>query len=232
MRVRGLGVLALVLLAGCIPAAQLQPQPEARTLAGESSAAVAEAAGVRLVADGTSWSGRPSNLERRLTPVEIRLENQSGRPLSVRYTLFELVGASRFHYAAIPPLKLDEVDTSRACIAEYSPGYWGQSRPWGWRRGWRGPWHRPWWPDPYYDPFYDPYYPRPIVRCEDPLPTRDMVERALPEGTLQPGGTVTGFLYFQGVAERERQVTLHARLVDASTGEPFGELSIPFQVSR
>jgi hypothetical protein len=59
-----------------------------------------------------------------------------------------------------------------------------------------------------------------------------MLEQALPEGTLQDGGTVSGFLYFQGVAEREKLATLKAQLVDARTGEPFGELSIPFQVSR
>jgi hypothetical protein len=57
-----------------------------------------------------------------------------------------------------------------------------------------------------------------------------MLRRALPEGTLEPGGTVTGFIYFQGVSEREGSVTLQARLVDARTGEQFGTLSIPFGV--
>jgi hypothetical protein len=235
MRTSGLGVLALMVVAGCIPEARLQPQPSARTLAGDTSAAVAEAAGVRLVADGDSWKGHPSNLERRLTPVEIRVENHSGRPLSIRYALFDLTGESRFQYAAIPLLNLDEVasDNSPLCVAGYSPGYWSARRAWGWRRGWRGPWDRPWRPNPYYDPFYDPYYPgRPYVRCEQPLPTQEMLDEALPEGTLENGGAVSGFLYFQGVAERERQVTLHARLVDAATGESFGELRIPFEVDR
>jgi hypothetical protein len=57
-----------------------------------------------------------------------------------------------------------------------------------------------------------------------------MVRQALPQGTLEPGGTVTGFLYFQDVSEREGSVTLQARLVDARTGEQFGTLSIPFGV--
>jgi hypothetical protein len=59
-----------------------------------------------------------------------------------------------------------------------------------------------------------------------------MLEQALPEGTLEAGGRVEGFLYFQGVAERESQVVLQARLVDGRTGEPFGTLDIPFQVRR
>jgi hypothetical protein len=203
---------------------------------GEPSAAVANAAGVRLVADGAAWKGHPSNLERRLTPVEVRLENQSGRTLSIRYPLFDLQGATRFHYAALSPKELSEVQSpQRTCSAGYLPGYWGLSATWGPRRGWYhpSPWRTPWWPSPYYDPFYNPYYgPPPYVLCEEPLPTQDMQKQALPEGTLETGGTVSGFLYFQGVGDRERQVTLQARLVDAATGEPFGELSIPFQVRR
>ncbi|MDY7228933.1 hypothetical protein [Hyalangium rubrum] len=232
---RGLWVIAIGILAGCIPEARLQPLPEARSLAGEPSAAVAESFGVRLIADGASWKGRPGNLERRLTPVEVRLENHSGRPLKIQYEFFDIEGASRFHYAAIPPTSLDEAtaDSTPVCTAS-RPAWgmslaWGTHRPWGWRRwGGYGPWG-PGWSSPFYDPFYDPFY-RPYVQCEEPLPTQDMLDRALPEGTLENGGIISGFLYFQGVAERERQVTLVARLVDARTGEPVGTLSIPFQV--
>jgi hypothetical protein len=198
---------------------------------------VAEASGVRLIADGSAWKGHPSNLERRLTPVEIRLENHSGRTLSVRYTAFDLQGESRFEYAALAPMSLkDSPDAQPVCVTGYTPGYWSLGASWGWgpRRGWRygAPWRRPW-ASPFYDPFYDPFYgPAPYVRCDEPLPTRDMMQRALPEGTLDNGGTVSGFLYFQGVGERERQVTLQAHLVDATTGEPVAQLSIPFQVRR
>lgn len=241
MRSRGLWIVAIGILAGCIPEARLEPRPDARSLAGDPSAAVAEAQGVRLIADGAAWKGHPSNLERRLTPVEVRVENRSGRPLTIQYELFDLLGESRFHYSAIPPTSMnaDTSDSSPVCIASrpaWAPGGpWGWSRPWGWHRpwGWRrwgyGPWGNPWWPNPFYDPFYDPFY-GPPVRCEEVLPTQDMVDRALPEGTLENGGIVSGFLYFQGVAERERQIILQAKLVDASTGAPFGTLSIPFQV--
>lgn len=238
MRIRGLGLVLAGVIAGCIPETQLQPRPDARSLAGEPSAAVAEAQGVRLIADGAAWKGHPSNLERRLTPVEVRLENHSGRTLSIRATSFDLLGESRFQYAALEPLKMKDADEAQPrCVAAYTPGYWRLNAGWAWgpHRGWRhgSPWRTPWWPNPYYDPFYDPFYgPAPYVRCDEPLPTKDMMQRALPEGTLENGGTISGFLYFQGVGERERQVTLQARLVDATTGEPFGQLSIPFQVHR
>lgn len=225
-----LGAVAVLALAGCIPEAQLRPTPDARSPAGEPSAVIADAQGVRLIADGTAWKGSPRNLETRLTPVELRVENHSGRKLSIRYTQFELVGATKFHYAALSPLLMQEAnDQLTTCVTRYMPGPYGglggawNRRYWGYRQ-------RPWWPNPY---FFDPYSgPSTYTQCEEPLPTKDMMERALPEGTLEEGGTVSGFLYFQGVGDRERQVILQAQLVDAATNQPFGELSIPFQVRR
>lgn len=229
-----LGAVTVLALASCIPETQLRPTPDARSPAGEPTAVVAEAQGVRLIADGTAWKGSPRNLETRLTPVELRVENHSGRTLSIRYAHFDLVGASKFHYAALSPMLMQEAnDQGPTCVAGYTPRpYWSVGATWGPRRGWYQR-QRAWWPSPFYDPFYDPFYgPRSYVRCEEPLPTQDMMDRALPEGTLEDEGTVSGFLYFQGVGDRERQVILQAQLVDAKTNQPFGELSIPFQVRR
>jgi hypothetical protein len=215
----------------CIPETQLRPQPTAQTLAGDKAAAVAEQAGVRLVADGDAWRGTPANLERSLTPVSVRLENHSGRALRLKYEHFTLVGGSRFRYSAVSPLELRGV-ASRKLAPDSGTGgagvgvgmgwNWGPGRPYG--PGWGGP--------GWYDPFWGPYSsgPRGHPACQEPLPSEDMLEEALPEGTLENGGTVSGFLYFQGVANREDAVTLQARLVDATTGETFGALDIPFQV--
>ncbi|HVG63264.1 MAG TPA: hypothetical protein VNA24_32165, partial [Hyalangium sp.] len=129
MHTRGSGLAAVVMLmmAGCIPETQLQPRSDARSLAGDTSAAVAEAAGVRLIADGAAWKGNPGNLERKLTPVAIRLENQSGRVLRIRYELFDLVGESRFEYAALSSLELEKArGAGPTCVAGYVPAYsWG-----------------------------------------------------------------------------------------------------------
>lgn len=232
----GLGVVVLMVMAACIPEAQLQPRPDARSLAGDTSAAVAETAGVRLIADGAAWKGHPGNLERRLTPVKVFLENRSGRTLSIRPGLFALVGESRFQYAALSPQEQVH-EGGPVCTAGYMPMYsWGVYAGWGPFIGWprHAPWHT-WWPGPYsyWDPFYGPWYgPPPYVRCEEPLPTKDMRARALPEGTLENGGTVAGFLYFPKVTDRERQVLLQAQLVDANTGEALGVVRIPFEVHR
>lgn len=244
MRARTLWPVLAALLgaAGCVTQTTLQPL--ATTPTTQTGAAVAEANGVRLVADGDSWRGNPSNLENIVTPVQVRLENQSGRPLRIDYKDFVLVGASRFQYAALSPFQLREEGLSAVGGSGYRSsaavslgvgvgyGGWGHHHGpfrhgfgwggWGWGPGWYDPYWGPGW----YDPFYGPY----VYRPPEPLPTRDMVRRALPEGTLDTGGTLTGFLYFQNVGDREGQVTLEAHLVDARTGEQFGTLSIPFGV--
>lgn len=239
MRALGLVAAALLFAAGCIPETQLRPTSEAQSVQGDADAARAEAAGVVLVADGTAWKGSPGNLERSLTPVLVRLENRSGRPLRLQYGDFALVGTeSQFRYAAVPPLTLG--DSHQLSSAKQGTGGSGRaslSLGWGYGPGW-GPWgygrFRQWGPfvGPYYSPFYpDPYYYGGYT-CQEPLPTRDMLEQALPEGTLENGGRVQGFLYFQGVAARESGVVLQARLVAADTGEPLGTLDIPFQVKK
>ena len=206
---------------------------------------MAETGGVRLVANGDAWHGNPSSLRNIVTPVLVRIENQSGRALRIDTHVFALVGSSHFEYAALSPFELRQEGLSAVGGSgghgNVALGVGVGSR--GWRPGpfsssgyvWGGPWG-PGWYDPFYmgwfepgryDPFYSPYtYWRP----PEPLPTKDMVRKALPEGTLESGGTQTGFLYFQDVGKREGSATLQVRLVDAHTGEQFGTLSIPFAV--
>lgn len=217
-------VLATALLAvGCVSTTTLQPLASTPTT--PAGTPLAQEHGVRLVANGAAWKGYPSYLGRIVTPVEVRLENQSGRPLRIDPADFTLVGTSRFEYAALtlPQLSQENVSGVGGSGPEGVAGPIIVGRPplwpgFGW--GWGGF-------DPFYDPFYGPYA---YGYVPEPLPTEDMVKAALPQGTLQPGGAVTGFLYFQNVSEREGQVTLRARLVDARTGEQFGTLDIPFEV--
>ncbi|EPX59751.1 hypothetical protein D187_002495 [Cystobacter fuscus DSM 2262] len=219
-------VLATALLAaGCVSTTTLQPLASTPTT--PAGTPLDQEHGVRLVANGAAWKGYPSHLGRIVTPVEVRLENQSGRPLRIAPEDFTLVGTSRFEYAALtlPELSQENVSgvggSGQAGEGVAEPIFVGRPPLWpgfGWGLGGF---------DPIYDPFYGPYA---YGYAPEPLPTEDMVKAALPQGTLQPGGAVTGFLYFQNVSEREGQVTLRARLVDARTGEQFGTLDIPFEV--
>lgn len=64
-----------------------------------------------------------------------------------------------------------------------------------------------------------------------PLPTPEMLSRALPEGVIQPGVMVSGFLDFGRVEPGDRRVRLQAELMSADSGDRFGEVSIPFDVA-
>ncbi|WP_253903387.1 hypothetical protein [Corallococcus exiguus] len=231
----GVGALGLMLMAGCAAETKLRPVPEAGVLQGGKSSAIKEQEGVRLTADGSAWKGSPSDLERRVTPVYVRLENNGDRPIRLQYKDFALVGQeTRFRYSALPPLSLRQATSSNEteAPARISPVMYPGGRAWAgggygygpWRGGWGPGWYGgPWgWGGNFYG---GPYY------YDPPLPTADMLNNALPEGTLEPGGTQEGFLYFQGVAHREDAVTLQLNLVDAESGTPFGSLGIPFQVS-
>lgn len=257
MRARVLlyALTALMLAASCVIAeTKLQPLPNTPTV--EGNTAVAEAQGVRMVANGASWHGNPSDLEHAVTPVQIGIENRSGRALRIKYDEFVLVGDSRFQYSALSPFETSNEGLAVGGSGDatghvsfgvgvgvgagpwgYGPwpyGAWGPGPfvagyggyGWGpWGPGWNAPLYDPWFVDPFYGP-YGYYWVPP-----EPLPTRDMLRRALPEGVLEDGGSVAGFVYFQNVSGREHSVTLRARLVDARTGEQFGTLDIRFGVS-
>jgi hypothetical protein len=80
---------------------------------------------------------------------------------------------------------------------------------------WGGPWdYNPW----FYDQFYGTWEPS--------LPSRDMLEQALPEGVIEPGGSAAGFLYFHRLKDTG-PVTFAAEVVDANTREALGSVRIP-----
>ena len=63
------------------------------------------------------------------------------------------------------------------------------------------------------------------------LPTGAMVQKALPEGVLEPGGRVTGFLYFEDIdVGKDDRATFVTDLVNASGGETVGAIRIPLEI--
>jgi hypothetical protein len=227
------------------------PGPTAQVPAGQDKTAKAQASGVQVAVTTESWKGRPSDLPRVLTPVRVTIQNRSGHPIRLRYQDFALVGSSGFTYVSIPPLEARGNQVSEAPSAAtpstrrvstqappqpVTPPARQAVRPQFVHQGFYvSPWYSynypglgvwpgyfPW--DPYY---YDRYY----AVWPEPLPTRDMIERALPEGVLQNGGTISGYLYFNDV-ERENSVAFRFPVVAADTNQVLGTATIPFEVER
>lgn len=88
--------LVLALSAGCVRRYVIQP-------VGGASFGRAVADGVELYADPLAWEGDPYDLPEYLTPIALRIVNNSGADVAVSYGAFELVDQSGFRYAMLHP---------------------------------------------------------------------------------------------------------------------------------
>lgn len=216
--------LTLAALLGACSQPELSPAPAANAVPGLGQGAVATEAGVRVEARTDAWSARPENLETEVTPILVRITNQSSMPLRLRYNEFHLVGPGGQSFAAIPPFSLEGEVTrpinrpafasTGFSVAPYLGGYYPGITRFGGAFA----------PDPIYYGTYG-------TRFRDlELPTDQMLELALAEGVLDPGGEVQGFLYFEEAGELANRVSFRTELVNASTGDQFGTATIPFVV--
>jgi hypothetical protein len=202
--------LAVLLLVGCAghadPSAPAAPRMASAT-----------AAGVEVAVATGAWRGWPSLLPTLVTPVQVRVANGSGVPLRLDARLFALALPDGRRLAAAP------VDDVRAVVAEPPPTsrpvagltlgpLREQSGP-GWALGEAAP-------DPRSDPSQE------VSRTWE-LPSADMVQSALPQGTLAPGASASGFLYFERAPAGTAPVSLTARLVDARSDAPIGVVVVP-----
>jgi hypothetical protein len=216
-------VLVGLTLAACVHQRELVPASGAQTLPGRPRTAEETVEGARVQVDSDAWhSGQVSDV---LSPVRVTIENHRDRPLRVSYGQFTLGGPSGFRLAALPPYQVAANDALAGAVA-VPPGFVGSGflvAPWA-ARYYRGvlPWYGPFPYDPvYYNRWYGAWPPN--------LPNDEVLRRALPEGVLQPGGQVSGFLFFKEQPPGT-QLSLFMALVDAESGQSFGTIAIPFTV--
>jgi len=111
----------------------------------------------------------------------------------------------------------------------WGPGFYVS----GGLRGWYGPsvsyWGGPWGYPVGYGTWVTGWYSSGVRD----MPSRDVVELAVPEGVLAPGAHVNGFLYFQRATSAESRVlTLTWQPHDARAGTPVGEARVTLEVVR
>lgn len=205
---------AFLLLAACAMA-PLRPADPAQAVANDRSAATAAAAGVRVIVRPGAWPGYRGDLDDYLTPVEVAIQNGSGRPLQIGPASFSLLTPSGFRYEA---LSSEDV---RHALGPWRGGAYGYSfysaypvggpfYPWGppWALWAYGP--HPWWGAvPYYGSGYG------------------VPSRALVKGTLDPGGSTSVLLLFPVAANELQALELDASFVDGA-GARVAELRVPF----
>lgn len=225
-------VLLTLGLVGCQTQTRLTPASEAQRVAGLTRAASEERQNVSIVVDAEAWPGDPE-IKLHVAPLRVDIQNNSDRPLRVRYSDFALINDSTGdHFAALPPYSI-EGSVSERVVARYdsplshvgfrhsrfrlSPFYDGLYPEIGY---WEHPFH--------YDPFYYDHYFG--FWAEIPLPTEEMLRQVLPEGVIEPGGSLSGFLYFEPVPDDVEWVEFRFDLANANDGDRFGVIEIPFLV--
>lgn len=218
MSYRLLGFAGALAFLGCSSGAALQPA--AGTLS-EPRAQGQTRHGVLVTALSQPIVG-PGATKRRVTPLRVSLQNASETPIRIRYADFALVVGEQTEYRALsidrfagpahPPLGRSWSDLPALEADGFRVEQVLAVSPSG-----RDP--RQTGPDEYSN-----YGPEPgrVV-----LPTRAMIEAAIPEGTLEPGGTVTGYLYFAPVVESEERVVLRARFTPVPHADPASQVLLP-----
>lgn len=190
--------VAALLLAGCGHAATARFQPAA------GSSGVAEAAGVRLSARAEPWHDWPDDLQERLTPVWIRLENHGARPLWVGYDSLQLQTDKGLRYVALPPR------TVARMVGPAGPR-----------------------PLPIGIPPEPPGMVGPPVGSLAPVapaaPDPGLVSgSAALDTTLSPGGALEGRIFFRAAAVRVQRFVLTAELAESGTRAPVAVLRLDF----
>ena len=210
----------------------------AKPVAQESSGAttaVAEANGVRVLASADSWEGKRSRSAHQFTPIQVTIENHSGRALRVAYQDFSLTDRAGAQYLPLLAMKdksYQALHGSLMASAPYQPMavYAPTSEPCGRQ-------------DRLVDAPYQAYsYAGPLPAgnvfpyastsgdswCPEQLPTPQMVTAALAEKPLPNDARAEGFVYFQAQGDRGAPGQLTMNLVDAVTGQPFGRAELRF----
>ncbi len=167
---------ALLLVALLVGACGGRPslQPEAAT---QGTAVVQDLPGLRVSVSAEAWQGRPRSLPEHVLPFLVTVRNTGERPVALARSDFFLLDDLSRQYLPLPPGEVvallggsgSGVAVSPSIGVEGSTGGGGTSFAAGLGIALGGGSGRD---------------------------TRDIIPRALPEGTLQPGTDRSGFLYF------------------------------------
>lgn len=221
------------MIAGCAinEAANLEPAATAEPVSGMEDAARTSVKGVRVLTQAAPWPGE-TPIENEVTPIRVRIENDGRIPIDVRYRDLTLLGPEGNRYNALPPYRIGGTVTQPEVDRSYGP----ITNPGFTFSGFElAPYYSPVYPDMavYTDPFvYDANFYGNAYRYweETDLPTMEMLQQAMPEGVVNSGGNIEGWVYFEKVPEHESRVVLRTDLVDSRTGKEFAEVRILYDV--
>ncbi len=192
--------------------------------------------GITVISKTNQWTG-DQQVNDKISPVLVTIQNNGNIPVKISYGQFALISDNGKRYNALPPFQINGTIEKPVLVYKETPittpefeynnfliaPYYAQVYPGiGVYTG-----------TYYFDPmYYDNYYHY-CSTLQTTLPTPDMVAKALPEGVLQPGGSVTGFVYFEKVEPSSTsKVNFQIDLVNPQDGNNFATIDIPYNVIR
>jgi hypothetical protein len=100
-------LLALIISTGGCAAKHVVLVPATNAmLAPQPNSAQGSSEGVSVQLRVNAWDDDPKTLDKDLVPMEIAIQNDSGRPLAIRYEDFALIAADNRRYSDIPPYRI------------------------------------------------------------------------------------------------------------------------------
>ena len=220
--------LSLAVLPACAHAPSLSAAgpggPQAIAATPSPNVAVMNAGGVRLYARADAWDGAPANLGATVTPLAVRIENHSGGPIELLYDRFALVAEDGREFHPLPLLPLTGRSGAAAPVQpayqpagffiapKFAPAYGGLP-------AWRSQLARD-----------ESLYRFDYRKWGDGLPSPDLLVKGLPEGVLEDGGAISGFLYFEREAAGHHDLTFQADLTAGDWQRRVALIEIPFRI--
>lgn len=199
----------------------------------ETPQAQATAKGVRVTTRAERWPGA-SYVHEKVTPLVVSVVNNGPVPVDVRYSQLTLTMPDGERYSALPPFRVTVTSRGPAVDASIEPITQPGFEHYGFKVA---PYYRLIYPEleTYQNVFAynSPYFSRKYPYWENTgLPTEEMLQRALPEGVVYPGGRLQGWVFFEKVPETADIAVLHTRFHDSDTGRKFVGMQIPLDMKQ
>ncbi len=221
----------ILFIGSCKEKTEIKPAENAEHVQNYSNTGVSTVEGIHVTTETGTWTGS-DDVKSYITPLRVIIDNNSNYPLNINYSNFMLVTDSGKIFAALPPFDIEGEVNAPKIVKNYTPI---QKPAFEYRNFRIAPYYSRVYPNfpvyghsIYFDPNYYRYYASYWSTLH--LPTSEMLNMALPEGVLDKGGKVSGFIYFEKVNDNLNNINFRFDLVRADSSGRIGEIKIPYKV--
>lgn len=212
-------IIGIFLVAGCA-SRRLAPLPDGGLINPELRSAMKTENGVTVTVQASAWHGTPSDLGRYVTSLYVVIQNDTTSTLALGYEDVMLFDENRTQYNALTSETVVKIlQAAYQGTYVFSPffSFYGSV--------FIGSGFFSYYP--YYYPFY-PWWDYPVYYQ---VPLDDVFNQALMPGLINPNAKLQGFIYFQRIPPKIKNVTLVIGW-KAQGEEGRDKFSFPFAIEK